>query len=271
LIEGGEFPMGRSEDGTDQYSGELDELPEHPATVSSFRLDVLEVTVGRFRRFVAQYPDSAPKVGDGAHPRLPGSGWAVAWTNYLPADADELRAALSCDATLQTWTEEPGALEDRPMNCVTWYEAIAFCAWDGGRLPTEAEWEYAAAGGAENRLFPWGQEDVGSRAISGCSSCSVSDLPGVGSTPSGAGRFGQLDLAGSLAEWVLDRYDSGWYPGGGAVCDDCANLDGSASVAHGVRGGSIQSSDSRVRAAERFQAMPAQRRGWVGFRCAREK
>jgi formylglycine-generating enzyme len=132
----------------------------YPATVSSFRLDRFEV-VGRFRKFVAAYPGSKPKAGDGAHPLIAGSGWDAAWDANLPADKPTLVALSKCDSSFQTWTDAPGANENLPMNCMSWYEALSFCAWDGGRLPTEAEWNDAAAGGSEQRVCPWGPESLG--------------------------------------------------------------------------------------------------------------
>jgi len=122
----------------------------HPATVSDFRLDNYEVTVGRFRAFV----DSAappPMSGAGAHERIPSSGWDELWNNYVPTSADTWRLALGCDSTFATWAEQIGANENRQINCVSWYEAFAFCIWDGGYLPTAAEWNYAASGGSEQR------------------------------------------------------------------------------------------------------------------------
>jgi formylglycine-generating enzyme required for sulfatase activity len=73
----------------------------------------------------------------------------------MKADQATLIAAVKCSATYQTWTDSAGSNESRPMNCITWYEAFAFCIWDGGRLSTEAEWNYAAAGGSEQRQYPW--------------------------------------------------------------------------------------------------------------------
>ncbi len=126
-----------------------------PATVSDFRLDRYEVTVARFRRFAAAYSPALVPSGGGRDPNDPSDlGWDPAWNALLPADAHALTEGLKCDAFLQTWTDEPDANELNPINCVTWYEAFAFCAWDGARLPTEAEWNFAASGGNEQRVYP---------------------------------------------------------------------------------------------------------------------
>jgi len=170
LVPGGTFLMGRCGDTydatscTDGYSSyyDDDELPEHEATVSDFALDEFEVTIGRFRGFVEQYDGTPPPAGAGAHPLIPGSGWDSAWDGGLASTQAMLMNGLNCDN--QTWADTAGPNEKWPMNCVSWYEAFAFCAWDGGRLPTEAEWEYAAAGGSENRYYPWARLNQAKRA-----------------------------------------------------------------------------------------------------------
>ncbi len=196
--------------------------PTAPARVDAFRLDRYEVTVGRFRAFFAGYALDKPRAGDGASPALgPASGWDPAWNSLLPKDQDALRQKLGCASGYATWTDLPGAGDDRPINCVDWYLAFAFCAWDGGRLPTEAEWNYAAAGGDEQRPYPWGTQDPDpTRAVFGCPSDTMScPIPAVGSAPLGQGKWKQLDLAGSMAEWTLDYFST--LPTG---CDDhCAS------------------------------------------------
>ncbi len=262
LLPGGPVPLGRSLAGSDAYvGGEANELPEHPGTVSSFALDTFEVTVGRFRKFVAAYA-GAPAPGAGQHPRIPGTGWDANWSSHLPGTAAGLSARLKCGVTYETWTDAPGANESRPINCVSWYEANAFCAWDGGRLATEAEWEYAAAGGADNRLYPWG----GAAPTTDLATFGGTVLPIVGSTPAGNGRWGHRDLAGSLWEWNFDYFSNGWYTGG-AACTDCAAT--AITSSRSARGGDFAYTVKDLRAAFRFYFDPDYRSVFVGFRCAR--
>ena len=126
------------------------------ATISAFELDKFEVTVGRFRAFVdagGVTKATGPAAGKGANPKIPNSGWVSIWDAFLPGDVASLRAGLT--RFNSTWTDAPGANEHKPINNVSWFLAFAFCAWDGGRLPTYAEANYAAAGGSEQRYYPW--------------------------------------------------------------------------------------------------------------------
>lgn len=274
VVLGGAFKMGRSSSGSDAVSwGQLDEQPEHNATITKYRLDEFEVTVKRFRKFVQQYDGTPPAQGAGGHPKIGASGWKSEWDVMLPASKTELAVSLKCDSVFQTWTDAVGANEMRPINCVTWYEAFAFCAWDGGRLPTEAEWEFAAAGGSENRLYPWGsQHPHPALASFGCDSdgavgCSLNDILNVGSLKIGTGRYGHRDLAGSMDEWVLDYYAYDWYKTHGS-CNDCASLT-DQHFGRVTRGGGYDDGGDGLRAASRRDYQPMARTSYQGFRCAR--
>jgi formylglycine-generating enzyme required for sulfatase activity len=136
-----------------------------PATISSYRLDKYLVTVGRYRQFLAAWQAGwVPAAGSGKHTYLNGgqgrANSAFSSQSYEPGwHADDDPATLAADLECgsgATWTSAVGDQENLPINCVNWYAAYAFCIWDGGFLPAEAEWEYAAAGGAEQRNWVWG-------------------------------------------------------------------------------------------------------------------
>jgi formylglycine-generating enzyme required for sulfatase activity len=285
LVSGGTFS--RSYNGMSTFSdGGPD--PQYIATISDFRLDRYEITVGRFRKFVdAVGGGFTPPAGSGKHTHLNGgsglaasgggfeSGWDVAWNTNLPTVKStwDSTSFLACDLTRSTWTPTPGANERRPINCVTWYQAAAFCIWDGGFLPSEAEWNYAAAGGSEQRSYPWSSAyPPGSMAISNANAvycgASCAGTQDVGAkAPAGDGRYGQADLAGNLYEYTLDWYTS---PYAETSCVNCAYL--STSSGRVFRGGSFFDNNGQaLLAGERaYQYSPPSNR-WVytGARCAR--
>jgi formylglycine-generating enzyme required for sulfatase activity len=242
-----------------------------PATIGAFSLDELEVTVGRFRRFVDRWRNHEwrPQVATGAPPN--GAGWSSDWVSYVDLAAPEIGLGpLTCDVDNATWSETVGNIENDPINCVNWYEAFAFCVWDGGRLPTEAEWEFAAAGGAAQRVYPWGNNAPPSTAYA---AWSPDFLYPVGSHTAGAGLWGHQDLAGNIAELVYDVYAP--YP---TTCADCATGFGTgtsdsnpsdAAVSVVNRGGSFLTSMASLQTAARAYAEPLARSAGVGFRCAR--
>lgn len=248
----------------------------YPATVSAFVLDKYEVTVGRFRKFVEAgmgTRTTPPATDAGAHAKIAGSGWDESWNGDLAADTAALVAAVKCDSTYQTWTNVAGADENLPMNCVTWYEAMAFCAWDGGYLPTEAEWNFAAAGGEEQRAYPW-SSPAGSTEID-CARANYDSNAGycvspnsgvnrVGSeSPKGDGKWGQADLAGNVFEWALDWYASTY----GNPCNDCADLTNASYKV--IRGGDFFFGAAYLRGAFRNDVTPYDRYANNGVRCAR--
>jgi len=234
------------------------------AKVSAFKLDTYEVTVGRMRAFFTAMggnpQESFPKTfpdGAGAHPRVPGSGWRSAWNKRLPASwadissryGDPAEAAGGSQFCMRgqggeygttTYKKTPDAnaslvdnFEVKPMVCLDWYTLFAFCAWDGGRLPTSSEWGLAA-GDDQGNKYSWGSTAPdASNVITalrgfvpypdftwGLPYRSSGDR-GTHIAPAGqkiGGQFGHRDLSGSVAEWLLDAK----VPHG--TCEDCANI-----------------------------------------------
>jgi formylglycine-generating enzyme required for sulfatase activity len=258
-----------------------------PATVSTFQLDKYEVTVGRFRQFAIAWNGGTgylPPPGSGKHSHLNGgqglaSGRADAGAAYEPGwlatddgNIAPTDANLGCDPldpVYDTWTPSVGGNENLPINCVNWYEAYAFCIWDGGFLPSEAEWEYAAAGGDQQREYPWGSADPGSGnqyAIYSCNNRSGSGgcvAAPVGTATLGVGLWGQLDLAGNAAEWNIDGVRSP-LPN---PCLDCADV--TSTLARAARGGSFAEGLLSLPPSSMLAVSPSSRHVNVGFRCAR--
>lgn len=254
-----------------------DEQPEHLAQVSAFALDEFPVTVARFRKYVEAYPSAPPESGAGRHPRIEGSGWESGWNGNLAPSAATLASRSKCSSTFSSWTDLPvdAASEARPINCVDWYQAFAFCIWDGGRLPTEAEWELAAAGADQDRLYPWGPSaPTNALAAFGCTwfggtECTKEDLPRVGSAILGIGRYRHLDLVSPLRQWTLDFYNALWYQTGGSSCVDCANL-AQGNTQRVARGGAFSIAANLLRVAARTASNPQSRYDTVGVRCAHD-
>lgn len=252
------------------YEGFADVMAKNsPATVSDFHLDKYEVTVGRFRQFVEAgmgTQKSPPKEGAGAHPLIPGSGWNSAWNTSLASDTAALKTAVQ--GYRQTWTDTPGNDERLPITHLDWFTASAFCAWDGGRLPTEAEWNYAAAGGSEQRVYPWSNPPTSttideSYATYYCGSACDGLPQNVGSkSPKGDGKWGQADLAGNVWEWTLDVY-AGPYP---TPCIDCAALAGGSERV--IRGGESANHYSSVLSSYRTRVSAESHFADTGVRCA---
>lgn len=255
------------------YDGVSYNDDSYHAHVSTFLLDRFEVSLGRFRNFVNGFPANKPKAGDGKSPHVVGdTGWSNEYP--LPETREALVASLHCSNT--TWLDDPvgDARERLPVNCVSFYVAYAFCIWDGGRLPTEAEWNYAAAGGEEQRAYPWSTPPDDTSIDTGYAVYArpAALLPeAVGSRSSSAfradGRWGQADLAGNVSEWVLD-YFADDYPS--TQCDDCFNSTVPSYVARVVRGGSYVNPAEGMFTSERSYNAPTATNLGVGFRCARD-
>jgi formylglycine-generating enzyme required for sulfatase activity len=260
------------------------------ATVSAFQLDKFEVTVARFRRFMsAVVAGWRPPAGAGVHRHLRGgagvedvqgpgtyeAGWDPQWNVDLFATQSDWDRYY---VTSSTATQTPTQSEDRPIGGVSWAQAYAFCIWDGGFLPTEAEWNFAAAGGEEQRIYPWVQPPELADAKIDCAharsqgTCAGDqDLGPVGATsPHGDGRWGHTELAGNRAEWTLD-----WFAAYASPCDDCARLQqppedelpfSPSRVNRGLYAGSDVSLLNSYRGAEvPLQSFSSE----IGVRCAR--
>ncbi|MDC0667356.1 formylglycine-generating enzyme family protein [Nannocystis radixulma] len=196
----------------------------------------------------------------------------VTWRDYaacVAAGGCEKVALARCEV----WTGEafvrgaPLAAdflgEDHPVVCATWAQAVAFCAWRGKRLPTEAEWERAARGPEDRHQYPWGDAPPTCQRAQ-TYECGPTTAP-VGSHPAGLSPDGVHDLAGNASEWVADWYHSkayAWNPGHNPAGPDRGEV-------RVVRGGSFYDGPGYLRVSYRYGLSPQWGYGMVGFRCAR--
>lgn len=228
----------------------LDNVPGTTSIqVYGYRLDKFEVTVGRFRNFVAAY-DAWRLTGAPAET----GGWEPNWSTKLASDATALVARTQCSSGFQTWTTSAGGNETKPINCVTAYDALAFCIWDGGFLPNAEQWSFAAVAGNEQRPYPWGSNAPSDTTLSayGCllsggATCDASDIAPVGSRASGIGRYFQMDLSGNIAEWTTSAQG----------------------VGRGVRGGAWDSAVTNILGTSVLNGAPETATRSIGFRCVR--
>jgi formylglycine-generating enzyme required for sulfatase activity len=224
-----------------------DSMPVHSVKLAPFQMQRSEVTASQYTAFLNM-------LGPGSH--LNGcEGNPCALTRV-----EDENSLIGYDG--KVYDDLGGNL---PIFKVTWYGAKAFCEASGNRLPTEAEWEYAARG-TDGRIYPWGNVwDPLSARTSIPATTEVGPLV-INSYPSGLSPFGLFDMAGNVAEWVNDWYDPAFYSSADAtVANPTGPVAGTDKV---IRGGSWDAKPFFARSVHR-QSLPLEQSGsWVGFRCA---
>jgi formylglycine-generating enzyme len=255
-----QVPAGTFQMGSPDGVGGVDEHPQHKVTLSTYCIDRTEVTVRAYAACVA----------------AKGCLAAPLTVNVSGYSAEEAKTASQfCNRD-----DRP----DHPINCVDWDQAVAYCTWAGKRLPTEAEWEYAARGN-DSRAYPWGNEAPSATHLNACGTECVAMVKRilnkewqpmygasdgwettapVGSFPKGASPFGALDMAGNVWEWTADWY--GEYSAG-ALTNPHGAATGTFRVDRG--GGWIRYDLDDVRTTSRSKIIPSYRNRSVGFRCVR--
>jgi sulfatase modifying factor 1 len=280
LIPGGGFLMGNDRDYGFLADGEG---PEHEVAVQPFWMDVTAVTNEQFNEFVnaTGYKTEAEKFG-----------WSFVFMGHLTEAqrAKSVRLVVQgsewwCRVEGTTWRhpEGPGSnIKKRwayPAVQVSWHDALAYCAWAGKRLPTEAEWECAARGGTgPGNRFPWGDElEPGGRHMM---NVWQGAFPKVNTEADGhygpapaksykANGYGLYQMTGNVWEWCWDWFDAGYY-GGSPRADPAGPANGERRV---MRGGSYlchASYCNRYRVDARSSNTPDSATTNLGFRCVRD-
>ena len=250
------IPAGSFEMGSNDAEADDDERPVHTVHLDAFYMDVYEVTNAQFKAFVDANP-----------------GWAqTLWDLGFKTDVW---------GHLADWNgnDYPAGEADYPVTGVSWYAAMAYAEWAGKRLPTEAEWEYAARGGLAGKKYPWGDAEPTLVDANYGYDADEDRQGGVTTVPVGfhaANGYGLFDMAGNVNEWCLDEYDADFYaesdnsrnPIAGGV--EATRLDSNRVVRDRVsRGGSWYDYAYDLRVADRGGDSPSSADIFSGFRCVR--
>ena len=256
LIPAGSFLMGSEDE-----EAQADEQPVHTVHLDAFYMDTHEVTNAEYKVFVDANPQwQKDNIEDRFfEDRFPDE----TYDDYLG---------------LWTGTDYPAGEADHPVRNVGWYAAMAYAAWAGKRLPTEAEWEYAARGGLAGKAYPWG-DDWPTPAHANYTRYVGDSTTPVGQYP--ANGYGLYDMAGNAWEWCLDAYDADFYAesensrnpiAGGETVQELRDNFTSIPTDPGrvLRGGSQASASRNLRVADRNSGSPTFIGSAIGFRCVRD-
>lgn len=233
-----------------------DSYPQHPVTISPFRMEVTEVSFSQFMAFM-----NSPSMGPGSH-RSGCNGQAC-----MATQSDSATSYVAFDNNSYS---VPSVVADLPMVEVTWFGAKSYCEAIGRRLPTEAEWERAARGDS-GIIYPWGNDWDATRAWTNRSAPDAAAEGGaqpVTSFALGASPYGVLNMAGNVAEWVSDWYDPrAYFSVSPTTVDPVGPPLGDEKV---TRGGSWDVSPFFARTPHRQSLRPGQGAPSVGFRCVQD-
>jgi len=219
-----------------------DEFPLHRVTLIGFWIDQTEVTNAQFSALLNAQGNQT-------------EGGAT-WLDIGSPDS-------RIDRVSGVYGSREG-FANHPVVEVTWYGARAYCAWVGGRLPTEAEWQYAA-GGPDSHEYPWGATPPNCD-LAQFRTCGGQTLT-VGSRPAGVSWIGALDMAGNAWEWTSDWYDDEYYASSPAT-DPTGPANGTLKM---LGGGSWGHQAPVLRVADRNYHQPGHSDYVIGFRCARSQ
>ncbi len=250
-VPGGTFMMG-SED--DDFIAAPDEKPQHEVVIDPFYLDQFEVSVAQYAAFlnrIGTYKEACAE-NDCLLPRF-----EAGFTSYLLEEDQGDGSLFYIPLT---------GFADYPINHVSWFGANTYCEAMGARLPTEAEWEFAARG-EDSLTYPWGNE-APDETLAVFNSSSYDNLKPVDALPDGQSPYGIYAMAGSLWEWVNDWYDEDYY-----TESPRSNPAGpETGLMKVIRGGAWPNNNlaDRIRSANRSNFTADFISATVGFRCARD-